>query len=72
MNWQSIIVGIIVLFCLFEIIRRTLKFFRSAKANDNPCASCASGCDLKRMFDEKQQDCRSKQKKGSNKKKCCG
>lgn len=70
MTWQEIIVGIIVLICLIEVTRRTIRFFRTARDNDNPCASCSTGCDLKRMFDEKQQQCKSGQKPPD--KKCCG
>lgn len=70
MTWQDWAVGIVVLLCAIEVVRRSIRFFRSAKNNDNPCASCTSGCDLKQLFDEKQQKCRSEQKKPD--KKCCG
>lgn len=70
MNWQNIIVIIVVLLCAIEVARRVLRFFCSAKNDDNPCASCTSGCDLKKMFDKKQQECGSKQKKGNANKKC--
>jgi len=69
MTIQEWIVAIIVLLCAVEIGRRTIRFFRSAKNNDNPCANCVGGCDLKRMLDEKQQKCRENQGKGN--KKCC-
>ena len=45
-------------------------FFRSTKNNENPCASCASGCELKRQLDKKQQEC--KVTKKHPKKNCCG
>lgn len=70
MTWQEIVVGIIVLACLVEVVRRMIRFFRSAKNNENPCVNCATGCDLKRMLDEKQQQCKSEQKPSD--KKCCG
>jgi len=40
------------------------------KEEDNPCAHCTNGCDLKRMMEEKQQRCKDKLKK--KKKSCCG
>lgn len=39
-----------------------LSFFRRVKENDNPCASCASGCELKDMMEKKQKECSSKKK----------
>lgn len=70
MTWQEIIVGIIVLLCAIEIVRRIIRFFRSTKDSKNPCANCTTGCDLKRMLDEKQQLCKSGQTPPD--KKCCG
>ncbi|MDR0745797.1 MAG: hypothetical protein LBF17_04795 [Mediterranea sp.] len=67
---QEWIVAIIVLFCVIEAGRRTVRFLRSAKGDDDPCANCVGGCDLKRLLDEKQQECKKNQKKGN--KKCCG
>lgn len=46
-----------------------LSFFRRVKENDNPCASCASGCELKDMMEKKQKECSSKKK--NTKKNCC-
>ncbi|NDV59100.1 hypothetical protein D0T85_13410 [Bacteroides sp. 519] len=69
MMWQEWIVGIVVLLCVIEVTRRVIVFFRSAK-NNNPCANCTSGCDLKQLFEDKQQQCRSQQCKSN--KKCCG
>lgn len=40
-----------------------LCFFRRVKENDNPCASCASGCELKDMMDKKRKECSSKKKR---------
>lgn len=70
MTTQEWIVAFIVLLCLVEVRRRVIRFFRSTKRKQNPCANCTTGCDLKRMFDEKQQECKGNDKK--NKKKCCG
>lgn len=70
MTTQEWIVALIVLLCLVEVGRRIIRFFRSTKRKQNPCANCTTGCDLKRMFDEKQQECKANSKK--NKKKCCG
>jgi hypothetical protein len=70
MTIQDWIVALIVLLCAIEIGRRIVRFFRPAKNDDNPCANCVSGCDLKRLSDEKPQIYRKDQKKGN--KKCCG
>ncbi len=61
MNWQDVIVYIIVACCFVWVIHRTLFWWKRAEKNDNPCASCVSGCDLKRMMDQKQQECRENQ-----------
>ncbi len=42
-------------------------FFRRVKENDNPCASCASGCELKDMMEKKRKECSSKKKKRQRK-----
>lgn len=70
MNWQELIVWILVIVCVVEIVRRVILFFQRTKENDNPCATCSTGCDLKRMMDEKQQECRQERKKPN--KNCCG
>jgi hypothetical protein len=67
MTWQDWAVGIVVLLCVIEVIRRIVRFFRSAKNNDNPCANCTSDCDLKQLFDAKQQKCRTQQDKPNKK-----
>lgn len=69
MTVQELIVALIVFLCVAEVIRRTLNFFRSAKSGDNPCANCVGGCDLKKIIDEKKQNCKVIQKR--NNKKCC-
>ncbi len=69
MTLQDVIVYIIVACCFFWVIRRTLFWWRRAEKNDNPCASCVSGCDLKRMMDEKRRECQINQK--ATDKKCC-
>ena len=70
MSVQEIIVILIVFLCVAEIGRRTIKFFRSTKNDDSPCANCVGGCDLKRIIDMKKQNCKAIQKRDS--KKCCG
>ena len=70
MSTQEWIVAVIVLLCAIEVGRRIIRFFFFAKNDDNPCANCAGGCDLKRMLDEKQHKCKGELK--DNNKKCCG
>lgn len=70
MNVQEIIVAVLVLICLGIVLRKIFLFFKHAEENDNPCANCSSGCDLRQMMDEKKQQCR---KESTQKKKnCCG
>lgn len=69
MSLQEIIVIAIVFFCVNYVGVRLLNYFRSIKNNDNPCAGC-SGCDLRRMMDQKKKECKEKNPK-ENKKSCC-
>lgn len=69
MSLQEIIVIAIVFFCVNYVGIRLLKYFRSIKNNDNPCTNC-SGCDLRRMMDQKKQDCKENGKE-KNKNSCC-
>ncbi|MDR0658855.1 MAG: hypothetical protein LBG18_08000 [Mediterranea sp.] len=70
MTIQEWIVAIIMLLCVIGAGRCVVRFLRSARNDDDPCANCAGGCDLKRLSDEKRQRCGESQKKGN--KKCCG
>lgn len=58
MSVQDWIVILIVLFCVAVAGRWIVRFFRSVKNNENPCANCATGCDLKRALEEKQKACK--------------
>jgi len=70
MNLQEIIVLIIVLFCVILIVIRAGKYIQRVNEGKNPCASCTSVCDLRKLMDEKKKDCN----KNINKpeKNCCG
>lgn len=70
LTFQEWIVAVIVFICVILVVNRIIHFFRSAKNNENPCAGCVNGCDLKKMLDEKQQKCKEDLKKKN--KKCCG
>jgi len=68
-NWQDWAVALVVLFC---IIRVGMSIFFSVKKSlqgDSPCASCGNVCDIKRLYDKKQQSCSGKTKKTKNS--CC-
>lgn len=65
MTVQEFIVALIVFLCVAEVFRRTLKFFRSTRNGDNPCANCVGGCDLKRIIDAKKENCKVIQKQKS-------
>jgi len=69
-NWQEWIVAAFLLLCVIRIGMSIYSFFRRLEKKENPCESCASGCDLKRLLNEKRDECgATKQKK---KKSCCG
>lgn len=70
MSWQEWIVALLVVLCVLRIVYGLYRFFRRSRANDNPCANCVSGCELKDMMQKRQQECRDRQK--SKKKNCCG
>lgn len=69
MNLQDILVIVIVIVCILYAGIRMTKYFRSVRKGDNPCENCVSGCDLRRMMNEKQKEC-SKNNRKSNKN-CC-
>lgn len=69
MNWQEWVVGLLIVLCVARILYGIYLFFRRVKESDNPCASCASGCELKDMMEKKQKECSSKKK--NTKKNCC-
>lgn len=69
-HWQEWAVGILVILCVFRIVRSILIFFRRADKNENPCDSCVSGCELKELKSKKPVNCPQKEKK--RKKNCCG
>lgn len=43
---QEIIVGIIVMVCLYLTIRAIIQFFKRINHSSNPCDGC-NGCELK-------------------------
>lgn len=69
-GWQEWVVALLVIVCVVRIGFTVRTFFHRAKKNENPCASCASGCELKNQLDKKKLEC--KENKSSGKKKCCG
>ena len=69
-NLQEWAVALLILLCIIRIFYGFYKFFHHVRNNDNPCASCASGCELKRQLEKKQQEC--KEIKGNSNKNCCG
>lgn len=77
-NWQSWVVGILLLLCAIRIGRSIYSFFHRSKESGNPCDGCASGCELKDMYDEKHTSHSKEKKQGKErerekkKKSCCG
>ena len=54
MNWQEWFVGLLIILCVARILYGIFVFFLRVEENDNPCASCASGCELNDMMVEKR------------------
>ena len=52
-SWQEWVVALLLLFCAVRIGMSIYSFFHRVKENDNPCDSCASGCELKNLYDKK-------------------
>lgn len=69
MSLQELIVSAIVFFCVFYVGNRIVNFFKGANRNDNPCANCTTGCELRDLMEKKKQICREEQK--SKRKNCC-
>ena len=46
-NWQNWAVALILLLCIVRIGQSIYSFFRGVKEKRNPCANCATGCELK-------------------------
>lgn len=63
-TWQEWVVGLILVICAIQIVRIIYAFVKGAKKGDNPCANCASGCDLKHLYEEKKNICEQKTQKG--------
>lgn len=62
MNWQEWVVGLLIVLCIARILYGIYVFFHRVNKNDNPCANCASGCELKEMMEKKQKECSAKKK----------
>ena len=67
MNWQQWAVAILLLLCIVRIGWGIYAFFRRTKENGNPCANCVTGCDLKRLMDEKRAECSATKKEKKKK-----
>lgn len=61
-HWQEWVVALLLLCCLYWIARRIRMFFRRMNEKNNPCANCVTGCDIKRLYDEKRSACGKNQK----------
>lgn len=69
-SWQEWVVALLLLLCAVRIGRNVYAFFHRAEKNGNPCDGCASGCELKELYDKKRAMCSEGAKK--KKKSCCG
>lgn len=68
-NWQEWVVALLLLLCAIRISQNIYAFFRRTKEKNNPCENCASGCELKNLYDKKRSECNKERKDA--KKKCC-
>lgn len=50
------VVALLIVLCVARMV--WIYNFSQYENNENPCASCASGCKLKRQLDKKQQECK--------------
>lgn len=69
-NWQNWAVALILLLCIVRIGQSIYIFFRKVKEKRNPCENCATGCELKQLYEKKRSECSVERKE--IKKKCCG
>ena len=66
-NWQNWAVALILLLCIVRIGQSIYSFFRGVKEKRNPCANCATGCELKNLYEKKRSEC-SEERKETKKK----
>ena len=64
-NWQNWAVALILLLCIVRIGQSIYSFFRGVKEKRNPCANCATGCELKNLYEKKRSEC-SEERKETN------
>lgn len=69
-SWQEWAVALLLLLCAVRIGKGIYVFFSRMEKNNNPCDNCASGCELKGLYDKKRAACSDGRKK--EKKSCCG
>lgn len=69
MGWQDLVVYLLLIYCAWLIGGRIRTFFAGGAKKNNPCENCVSGCKLKDLYTQQQEECREKQKK--MKKSCC-
>ena len=53
-NWQNWAVALILLLCIVRIGQRVYAFFMKVKEKRNPCENCATGCELKQLYEKKR------------------
>jgi hypothetical protein len=69
-SWQDGVVALIVVLCVTRMgIGLWQLYQKSKRADENPCIHCSQPCDIKRLYDQKMQDCCCENKK--TKKTCC-
>ncbi|WP_289118698.1 hypothetical protein [uncultured Bacteroides sp.] len=68
-SWQEWVVALLLLLFAVRIGMSIYSFFHQVKENGNPCDGCASGCELKNLYDKKRAECSGVTKK--KEKSCC-
>ena len=69
LEWQDWIVALIVLLCVGRLSVSLWHLYQKTTGAENPCAHCTEPCDIKRLYDQKVQNCCHGHKK--TKKSCC-
>jgi hypothetical protein len=68
--WQDWIVSLIVILCVGRVGLSLWNLYKKTKQSaDNPCTHCSQPCDIKRLYDQKKENCCLGDKK--TKKSCC-
>ncbi len=55
-NWQNWAVVIILIICFGWVAVKLYRYIMKVQKNESPCSSCATGCALKDLAKDKEED----------------